>query len=142
MMMRKFTFADDRVGRTDFMMMYNAFRSVPAEKVTAEERQSLAAAQRVLEAISEPIGDPASDADDYTVDLRMRKLTRESTIEVSQKLHAKMLEWLDGAKFHSGLSMQVEDCRDRWDAAEKFEQEPSKAGSIRVAGIIGKRNGR
>jgi len=139
MMMRKFTFTEDRNGRTDFMLVYSAFRGVPGDKVTADERASLAAAQRVLEPISEPIGNAAEDADDFAVDMRMRKLKSEATIEVSQKLHEKILGWLDAAPLQAGLSMQLEDCRDRWTAAEKFDQEIPSSGPVGIAGAVRKR---
>lgn len=136
MQMRKHTFEGDKVGRTDFFVVYQSVRQIDPEKITKEDRPYVAAALRTLESVSDPVGDLPADADEFTADLRFRKLKDEGgTIEISAKLHEKIAGWIDTAKFQAGLMIAVDDATDRWNAAEKFEQSD---GAPRM-GVVKKR---
>lgn len=148
MKMRRFVFTADKEGRTDFLIVYNSFRQIDPDKNTKEERPYTAAAQRVLEKISEPIGEAPADADEFTIDLRFRKLTgtEDQQIEISQKLHEKIEAWVAVAKFQSGWTNAIENFNDRWGQAEKFDVEnvtDISVGSVHrtpTPGVAKKRN--
>ncbi len=119
MKMRSFTFTPDLSGRADFRLAYETFRGRDPQKCVKEERAFLAVMQRQLERVSEPIGELAIEAE---FDLRMRKLLPDGgAITVSQKIHEKFEAWLEETQFQAGLSVQVEDFRDRWGQAEKAD---------------------
>lgn len=140
MNMRRFEFPATPDGKTDFHILNQAFRGVDPDKATGEERAYLAAAQRVINSASDPIGDPISEADGLeglTIDVRPRALKHEgATIEVSQKLHEKVEAWVTGAKFHPLMSAAVEDFRDRWGQAEKFVKDDT---APRPVGVVKKK---
>lgn len=121
MLTRVFTFTADAKGRTDFRLAYESYRSRDPQKITKDERRHLAELQRELERISDPIGDLPDDVD---MDLRQRKLKADGGfIALSQRTFEKLEGYIDEAPFMAGLSVQVEDFRDRLSAAEKVESE-------------------
>lgn len=122
-MTRVFVFTDDRTGRADFRMAYEAFRGRNPEKIGKEERAQLAELQNALEAISDPVGELSDDAD---IDVRYRKLQDGGgPVDVSQRAHDRLATCLEEAPFMAGLSAQVEAFKDRWAAADKVDAMPS-----------------
>ena len=119
MLQRVFTFTADAAGRTDFRMAYETFRGRDPAKIEKGDRRYLAELQRALEAVSDPIGELP---DDIELDLRMRKLKAEGgTVTLGQKAWEKLDSWVEDTPFQAGLSVAIEDFRDRWSAAEKLE---------------------
>lgn len=135
MKMRKFEFTDAREGRTDFLIAYQSFRQQDPEKATKEERPYLAAAQRVLDKISEPQGALPEDADDFTIDMRFRKLLNgPQSIEISQKVHEKIEGWVENGKFQAPFAVAIEDFLARWGQAEKKDDDaPGPVGVAKKA---------
>lgn len=130
MKMRRFEFGDANDGRTDFLIAYQAFRQQDPEKATKEERPYLAAAQRVFDKISEPQGTLAEDADDFTIDMRFRKLAKGTQlIEVSQKVHEKIEGWVENSKFQAPFAVAIEDFLARWGQAEKFDADAAEGAA-------------
>lgn len=117
MIMREFRFTPNKQGRSDFRVAFDALRSQEGNKISKEDRPQVAAMQRLLESVSAPVGDLPEDAE---VDLRNRVLLPAGgTIELPQRLHEKLVAWVDTAPFHALVSIAVEDFKDRWSAADK-----------------------
>lgn len=121
MVNRVFAFTADMKGRTDFRLVYEAFRGRDPQKCVKEERPKLAEIQRALESVSVPIGDLPEDAE---LDGRMRKLKDGGgVITLKARTFEKLIEYMDETPFMAGVSAQVEDCTQRLSAADKAEVE-------------------
>lgn len=128
MKMRRFVCPPTLAGRQDFRLLYETFRGRDPEKCAKDERPYLAVVQRALERISDPMGELPAEAE---FDLRLRRLHADGgTIDVSQKVFTKMQDWIDEGKFQAGLSVQVEDLRDRLEQAEKYDDDDPKGGTV------------
>lgn len=123
MWIRRFIFSPDRQGQIDFRLCYEAFRMRDPAKCTGEERRHLAQIQRALEAISVPIGEDLT-TDDQVVDGRFRKLQVGGGVaEIPVKAYERLETIIAEAPLMAGVSLQIDELKDRLAAADKAEVE-------------------
>lgn len=129
MEMRKIAF-DSEHGPMHFRLLYSAFLSRPAEKITKDERRYFAEIQRALESVSIPLGDVA---DDVEIDARPRRLAGHGSLVLSQRAFDRLVTTVEETAFHPLVSAQVEDLLDYLAGSEKVE---SSDRHFRVVGDL------
>lgn len=121
MLLRELELTNTKDGRADFRLLYESFRSRDPQKCVGDERTHLAAMQRQLEAVSDPVGELPAEAEE-ALDARMRKLKPEGgTIKLPAKVYEKLEKFVDETPFQAGVSLAVEGLKDRMAVAPKVE---------------------